>query len=419
MNLPKNTEDFSTRIVHSDARLGVEYGGVHQAIFTSAQYGFERVEDLVDVFQGKNKKGFVYARQGSPTTAYLEHKLADMEDGIGAVCFSTGMAAIAAVLMSLLKCGDHVVVSQHLFGNTSSLFETLGNFGVKVSRIDMTSVANVASSIRSNTRLVFSETVANPGTQVTDFFEIGKLCKIHGILFVLDNTVLSPYLFRPKEVGVDLVVHSLTKTIGGHGNVLGGAVIDCGLFNWSKFPNIFDGYRKGDTRLWGLTQIRKKGLRDMGGTLSSESAHLISTGAETLALRLDDISGKALKLAGYFEAHPRVKRVNYPFLPSHPQHGLAAKWFKAGSWLMSIELADPNFCFEFLNRLKSAIRSTGLADNRTLVIPVAHTIFWEVGAKVRAEMGISDGLIRISVGLENVDDLISDFEQALGTIRGQ
>ena len=214
-------------------------------------------------------------------------------------------------------------------------------------------------------------------------------------------------------MGAGLVVHSLTKTIAGHGNALGGVVTDTGLFDWSSYPNIFPSYRQGDARNWGLTQIRKKGLRDMGGALSSQHAHLISTGAETLSLRVAQTSATALALAEFLETQPAISRVLYPMLASHPQHTLAVKHFKAGSWLLSFELRDASRCLEFVNRLQLPIKATGLGDNRTLIIPVAPTIFWEAGPAVRADMGISDGMIRLSVGLEDREDLIADFAQAL------
>ena len=409
-----SNKGFTTEVVHGDREFGVEHGGVHKPIHTSVQYGFDKVEDLIGVFQGTLKGGYNYARQGTPTTAALEAKLTRMEQGVGTVCFATGMGAISALFFTLLRAGDHIVASRFVFGNTNSLFGTLGDFGVEVSKVDATAVANVAAALRPNTRMVFVETVANPGTQIPDLEAIGALCRERGVLFVVDNTILSPLLFRPKDVGAGLVVHSLTKTIGGHGNALGGALIDTGLFDWTNYPNIAANYRKGDARQWGLTQIRKKGLRDMGAALSSQAAHLISTGAETLALRLAQTSATALALAQFLEAHPAIAKVHYPMLPSHPQHAQAQKLFKEGSWLLAFELRDADNCLAMVNRLQLPIKATGLADNRTLIIPVAHTIFWEAGAAVRAEMGIADGLVRVSVGLEDFDDLRADFAQALG-----
>jgi len=404
---------FTTAIVHSDQHFGVEHGGLHKPIHTSVQYGFDRVEDLVGVFQGTTKGGFNYARQGTPTTAALEAKLTQMEQGLGTICFATGMAAISAVFLTLLRAGDHVVASRYVFGNTNSLFGTLSLMGITVSLVDATSSDKVAAALQPNTRLVFVETIANPGTQVADLSAIGALCHERGVLYVVDNTITSPCLFRPGSVGAGLVINSLTKTIAGHGTAMGGAVTDTGCFDWQAYPNISASYRAGDARQWGLTQIRKKGLRDMGAALSSEHAHQISVGAETLALRVAQTSATALQLAQFLEAHPAINRVYYPMLASHPQHAVVRQHFSAGSWLLSFELRDAQDCFAFINRLQLPVKATGLGDTRSLIIPVAHTIFWEAGAQVRAEMGIADGLIRFSVGLEDSADLLADFAQAL------
>lgn len=409
-----NKQGFTTGIVHADRHFGVEHGGVHKPVHTSVQYGFERVEDLVGVFQGTVRGGFNYARQGTPTTAALEARITGMEQGLGTVCFASGMAAISAVFFTMLRAGDHLVSSRHVFGNTNSLFGTLQDLGVSVSTVDASSAQTVAGALRPETRMVFVETIANPGTQVPDLGAIGELCRERGLLYVVDNTITSALLFLPRTAGAGLVVNSLTKTIAGHGNALGGAVTDTGLHDWATFPNIFAPYRKGDARQWGLTQIRKKGLRDMGAALSSEHAHRIGVGAETLALRSAQTSATALALAHFLEAHPRVARVHYPMLESHPQHALARRHFSAGSWLLSFELRDATDCLAFINRLKLPVKATGMADTRTLIIPVAPTIFWEAGEQARAAMGIAEGLIRLSVGLEDSADLLADFAQALG-----
>jgi O-acetylhomoserine (thiol)-lyase len=220
-------------------------------------------------------------------------------------------------------------------------------------------------------------------------------------------------LFRPKAVGASLVVNSLTKTIAGHGAALGGAVTDTGLFDWSAYPNIADDYRRSAAKEQGLLQIRKKGLRDMGASLSSEQAHSIAVGAETLALRVKQSSDNALALAQFLEGHKAIGKVFYPGLRSHPQYEIAQALFKGASWLLSFELLKAERMIEVVNALKLPIKATGLADTRTLIIPVAPTIFFEAGPETRKAMGISDGMLRLSAGIEDIDDLIADFSQAL------
>jgi O-acetylhomoserine (thiol)-lyase len=404
---------FTTSILHADREAAVEHGALHKPLHLSVAYGYRDARDLAAVFQGR-AQGYVYGRQGNPTTAALEEKVNRMEDGVAAVCFSTGMAAIGAIVLALLREGDHLVSSAFLFGNTNSMFNTLATHGDRVSFVDATSVDAVEAALTPQTRIVFVETIANPRTQVADLARIGELCAARGIVYVVDNTMTSPYLFRPKTVKAALVVNALTKYIGGHGNALGGSITDTGGFDWTRYPNIYDDYKGPKPALWGITQIRKKGLRDWGGTLAAEQAHHLAVGAETLALRMERQCANALALARFLEARPEVRAVHYPGLASHPQHALAGALFAGYGALLSFELDPALDCFDFLNRLRCVVLSSNLGDNRTLAIPVAHTIFHEMGPERRASMGIADSLIRLSVGIEDCADLIADFSQALG-----
>ncbi|MFC0351045.1 cystathionine gamma-synthase family protein [Undibacterium danionis] len=412
MNTPK-TLGFTTTILHNDRQKTIEHGSPHKPIHTSVTYGYQNARDLAEVFQGK-QSGYRYGRQGNPTVSALEDKLTKMEQGLASICFATGMAAIGAVFQGLLRQGDHLVSSRFLFGNTNSVWQTCAEQGMELSLVDATDVANVAVAIKPNTRMVFVETIANPRTQIADLKRIGDICRERGILFVVDNTMTSPYLFQPKAVGAGLVINSLTKSIAGHGNVLGGAITDTGLFDWASYPHIAANFRKQAPAQQGMAQLRAKALRDFGASLAPDAAHQIAVGAETLALRMERESLNALALAQMLEADPRVAVVHYPGLASHPQHALATELFRAYGALFSFELKPEIDCFDYLNRLKLAINATHLGDTRTLVIPVAHTIFFEMGAERRAEMGIADSLIRVSVGIEDTSDLLHDFAQALG-----
>lgn len=405
---------FTTTLLHSDRLQKPEHGALHKPIHTSVTYGYEDVQGLVDVFQNK-VSGYAYSRQGNPTVSALEHKVTQMENGLGTIAFATGMGAISATILALIKHGDHIVASSFLFGNTRSVFQSYMDMGLDITFVDATSINNIQQALKSNTKLVFVETIANPATQIADLEAIGNLCQDKGLIYIVDNTMTTPYLFNPINVKASLVINSLTKSIGGHGNALGGAVTDTGLFNWSNFANINEVYKSqvAPQRL-GLTQIRKKGLRDAGATLAPEAAHSLSVGSETLALRMERTCGNALALAEFFEGHPNIKKVFYPGLPNHPQHGLAKKLFKKFGSLMSIELDEKLDCFAFLNKLELVVKSSNLGDTRTLAIPVAHTIFNELGKEKRAEMGISDNMIRLSIGIEDQEDLIADFKSALG-----
>ncbi len=409
---------ITTTLLHADRNGEVEHGAVHKPMHPAVAYGYRASRDLAAVFQGE-RPGHVYGRQGNPTTAALETKVSLLEDAVGTVCFATGMAAIGSLMLALLRGGDHVVASRYLFGNTASLLSTLAGIGVEVTLADATDAAAIDAALRPQTRVVFVETIANPVTQVADLEGIGALCKALGIVYVVDNTMTTAALFRPRSVGASLVVNSLTKSICGHGNALGGAVSDTGQFDWSEYPNIAAPYRKGNPANWGLQQIRKKGLRDLGATLGAEHAHRIAVGAETLVLRMERACDNATQLAQWLERQPGVVRVHYPGLASHPQHARAMRLFRRQGALMSFELDASIDCFDFLDALELVVKSSHLGDTRTLAIPVAHTIFFEMGAEQRRQMGISESLIRLSVGIEDYDDLQADFAQALARTLGE
>lgn len=405
---------FTTAILHSDRDAAIEHGALHKPVHLSVAYGYRDANELAAVFQGR-ASGYAYGRQGNPTSGALEAKVTAMEGGVGTVVFATGMAAIGAIMLALLKAGDHIVSSQFVFGNTNSLLETLRAHGHEVSMVDATDVARVEAALTPRTRIVFVETIANPRVQVADLARIGELCRARGILYVVDNTMTSPWLFQPKDVGASLVVNALTKYIGGHGNALAGSVTDTGLFDWTRFANIAEAYKSQPPRNWGLQQLRKKGLRDWGGTLAAEQAHHIAVGAETLALRMERICGNALRLAEFLSGHAKVKAVHYPGLAAHPQRALADRLFGGRfGGLLSFELVDGVDPMAFLNRLRIVVLSSNLGDNRTLAIPVAQTIFYEMGPDRRRDMGIAESLIRVSVGIEDSADLVEDFRQALG-----
>lgn len=407
-----NTKGFTTTILHSDRLLKPEFGAIHQPVHNAVTWGYDDVQGLVNVFQNK-AKGYAYSRQGNPTTAALEHKVSQMEQGVASVSFSTGMAAISSTILALMKSSDHIIASSYLFGNSRSVMQTYIDMGLEISFVDSTDVEEIKKAYREHTRMVFVETIANPATQVSDLGAIGDFCAEKKLIYVVDNTMTSPYLFRPATVKASLVINSLTKYIGGHGNALGGSVTDTGLFDWLGFPNIAPIIREQiRPEMQGITQIRKRGLRDGGGTLSPEAAHSISVGAETIALRLDRACSNAAVLSEFLDNHELVSHVYYPGLKSHPQHALASSLFRSFGGLMSFTLVDGVDCLEFLNELKLVIKSSNLGDTRTLAIPVAQTIFFELGQEKRDEMGIPDSMIRLSVGIEDIDDLIADFSNA-------
>ena len=405
-------EGFYTSNLHSDRRDNPEHGVLHKAIHPSVAYGYEDARHLAEVFQGK-RAGYNYGRQLNPTVTALQNRITQMEDGLASIAFATGMAAIATTMLSLLRKGDHVVSSMFLFGNTNSFFNTLIRLGIQVTFVDATEARFVEKALQKNTRLVFVETIANPVTQVADLNAIGDLCQTKNLIYCVDNTMTSPHLFSPKKVRASLIVNSLTKYIGGHGNALGGMITDTGLYDWSNFVNIHDTYRKEKPSFWGITQIKKKGLRDIGASMSPEAAHHLAVGSETLPMRLDRACANAKTLAEFCDEHTKVNHTYYPGLPGHPQHDRANQLFANFGAIFSIDLTDEINCFDFLNNMDIVIASSNLGDTRTLAIPVAHTIYYEMGTERRASMGIDDSMIRFSVGVEDIEDLLEDFQKAL------
>lgn len=407
----------TTRQVHADRQLNHPAdGAVHTPTTNSTLFEFAKTQDLVDVFQGK-KAGHVYSRSSSESVVALQNMVASLEGGHSSVCFATGMAAITSTFLSLFKAGDHIIVSQFLFGNTRSFMDTLADLGIEITFVDVTSIRNVIAAQQPNTRAVYTETIANPVTQVADTRAIGQWCEEEKLLFMVDNTMTPPPSFDAKAMKVSLLMSSLTKYIGGHGHVLGGAVVDMGTYDWTQFSNIKSQYQVSDEKLWGITQIKKKGLRDIGATLSSQSAHLISVGMETLSLRMARCTENALKLATYLESHPNIATVYYPGLANHPQHFIAREQLGSYGAILSFDLAPGIDPCEFLDTLSLVLSATHLGDTRTLALPVASTIFFENGQRERARMGITETMIRLSVGIEDTDDLVADFEQGLNQFK--
>lgn len=408
----KKALGITTKILHADRLNGTEHNAVHKPIHISNQYAFNQVEDLIGVFQ--NSPGFSYSRQGTPTSAALEHKITLLEEAVSTVGFASGMAALSATFTTLLCAGDHLISSQFVFGNTKSLFMTLERLGIEVTMVDTTEIANVQAALRPNTRMVFTETIANPVTQISDLVAMGDFCEEHNLVYVVDNTMVTPYLLKGKDIKASLVMHSLSKAICGHASALGGSITNTGLYDWTDYPNIPEAYKRGPSHSWGLFQIKKKGLRDMGSTLTADSASSIALGAETLSLRMDKSFSNALRLAQYMETSPIFASVNYPGLVSHAQHERAKQLFgqKGFGALIAVELDPKVDMYSFLNHLQVIILATHLGDNRTLCLPVAPTIYSEMSSEQRVDMGISETLLRLSVGIEEVEDIIADLEQA-------
>lgn len=427
---------FNTSILHADIRNRTGQGAIHQGIQPSVTFGYQDVKDLIEVFQNR-KKGYVYSRNSSPSVAALERQITLLEGGRSSLVFSTGLAAITAAFISLLKAGDHIVASRYLFGNTHSFFMTLIRMGFEVDFVDTCNAMEVKRAFKLETKFFFAETIANPGTQIPDWKGISKVLKQHErkgrkIVSFIDNTLTTPYLFRPQEWGFSFSVNSLTKYMAGQGSVLAGSLTDLGNWKGNQDENILSKYKKLQPRDCQMMQIRKKGMRDLGPTLSPYAAHFVSLGLETLSLRMEKHMRNAQMVADFLFRHPRVKAVYYPGLKTHPQFTWAQEWYRGKGAILSFILDEnkkesswrknnrvnksENSLISFFNALRLIIKSSHLGDTRTLAIPVAKTIFHEMGPELRQEAGIDENQIRLSIGIEDLEDIIADIAQALEKI---
>jgi len=394
-------------------------------IYQTTSYVFEDSSDAADLF-ALRKFGNIYTRLMNPTTDVLENRLAALEGGVGALAFSSGMAAITNAVLNICRAGQHLVSSSSLYGGTYTLFsQTLPKLGIDVTFVDPGDPANFQAALRDNTRLVFIETIGNPKNDILDYDRIVEIAHAHGVPVICDNTVASPILFRPIEHGIDIVVHSCTKIIGGHGTSIGGIVIDSGQFDWTngRFPELtepdpsYHGIRYVESfgPMAYIIKARTQFLRDMGACLSPFNAFLFLQGLETLHLRVPRHCENALALAKFLEQHPAVAWVNYPGLPSHPDFQRAMKYLPDGQGAIlgfgikgGLEAG-----IRFINSVKLASHLANILDSKTLVIHPASTTHQQLSEAEQAAAGVTPDFVRVSVGTEHIDDILADFDQAL------
>ncbi|TKD14543.1 aminotransferase class I/II-fold pyridoxal phosphate-dependent enzyme [Rhodobacter capsulatus] len=386
---------FATRAIHHGYDPATAQGALTPPIYMTSTYAFGSTEEGAALFRGE-REGYIYGRTKNPTQALLETRLADLEGAEAGLALASGMAAISATLQTLCQAGDRIVADRILYGNTFALLSKgLSRFGITTEFVDFTDAAAVETALSTPAKLVYFETPANPNLRVIDIARISTLARTAGALTVVDNTFATPVLQRPIALGADLVVHSATKYLGGHGDLLAGVVV-------------------GPAAL--VAEIRGHGLRFLtGATISPLTAFLILRGLKTLELRLGQHVRSATAVAQLLQDHPAVARLYYPGLPSHPQHAVAARQMSGGGGLVAFELKGG---FEagvgFMDRVQLAHRAVSLGDAETLVQHPASMTHAAYGAEERARHGIPDGLVRLSIGLETTDDILDDIVAALG-----
>ncbi|MBL7188747.1 MAG: O-acetylhomoserine aminocarboxypropyltransferase/cysteine synthase [Phycisphaerae bacterium] len=384
-------------------------------ICQTVSYAYKTAQALADAFAGRSP-GYIYTRIANPTTTALESRLTEFEDGIGCVATSSGMAAIASAVMALVRAGDEIVAAAGIFGGTVSLFQnTLTRFGVKTTFVDVADTSNFADALDDKTKLIFIETIGNPRMDVPDIPAIAEIAHRAGIPLIVDNTVTTPAVFKPGEFGADIVVHSTSKFINGHGTAIGGAIIDAGNYNWREGP--FDEIKNLSQRVGQLAflwYLRNVIYRDLGGCPAPMNSFLLLQGLETLPGRMAKHCENAERLAQFLQAHPKVSWVNYPGLKTSRFHDRVTKLFAGrASGLLTFGLGDKEKAFEFIDSLKLAKNLANLGDAKTLVLHPASTIFGEFDADELGSMGVTADMVRVSVGIEDFEDIKADFEQAI------
>ena len=393
---------------------------------TTFFYGDSQV--MADLFDLK-RDGFFYTRLANPTVEVLEKKVAALEGGAYGIGCASGMSAILLTAMTLCEAGDNIVTSSEIYGGTFNLFSTtLKKFGIEARFFDADAPAGeIEALIDDKTKFVFGETVSNPTIVVLDFDKISGICKKHGVLFIVDNTLATPVLCRPLDLGADIVVHSTSKYMDGHAAALGGMIVDGGKFPFKGNPR-YPAFNLPDESYHGLiyadlpvafgTKCRAQMMRDTGAIMSPQNAFLTILGSDTLALRMERHSRNAEKIAAYLEKHPKIEWVRYSSLPSDPHHTLAQKYLPKGTGgMMSFGIrGTAKDCARFMEHLKIATQETHVADVRSCVLHPASTTHRQLTDEQLVQAGIAPNLVRLSVGIEDADDLIADLAQALETV---
>ena len=420
---------FDTLSIHAGAQPDPATGARAVPIHLSTSFVFDSSDHAVSLFN-LERSGHVYSRISNPTNAVLEQRVAALEGGIGAIAVASGQAALHLAIATMMGAGGHIVASTALYGGSQNLLHyTLRRFGIETTFVKPGDLDGWRAAIRPNTRLLFGETVGNPGLEVLDIPAVGQIAHDAGLPLLVDSTFTTPYLLKPFDHGADLIYHSATKFLSGHGTVIGGVLVDGGSFDWDqsgKFPELtepYDGFHNmvfSEESTVGafLLRARREGLRDFGACMSPHSAWLILQGIETLPLRMERHINNTEKIVRFLAEHPFVARVGHPLLESHPSHTLANKLLKHGA-----KGAGSVFSFDikgsreqgkkFIETLRIFSHLANVGDVRSLVIHPASTTHFRMSDEALAGAGIGPGTIRLSIGLEDADDLMDDLKRAL------
>ena len=425
MPVPK-TYQFDTLSLHAGQQPDPQFGARAQPVYFTTSYVFKDTDHAASLFN-MERAGHVYSRISNPTNAVLEERIAALEGGVGAVATASGQAALHLAIATLMGAGSHIVASRSLYGGSHNLLQyTLPRFGIETTFVDPRNVDAFRKAIRPNTRLVFGETLGNPGLDVLDIERVSAAAHEAGLPLLVDATFSTPYLQRPFELGADLIMHSATKFLGGHGVAIGGLLVDSGRFDWEKsgkFPTLTEPYAgfhgmvftEESTTAGFLLRARREGIRDFGAAMSPMNAFQILQGMETLALRMQKHVTNTRAIVQFLAKHEAVEAVSYPELASHPDHELARKILPRGCGaVFTFSLKGGRAAGRrFIEALKVFSHLANVGDAKSLVIHPATTTHYRMDAAALRAAGIGEGTVRLSVGLEDPDDLTEDLSRAL------
>ena len=407
--------NFNTTLLHKDFGSDRSTGSTLTPIYQASAFSQESAEKLEAVFNNR-APGFAYTRIGNPTTDSFERRIASLEKGVGAVACSSGMAAVTISLLNILQAGDEVIASAGLFGGTIDLFRDLQAFGIKTRFVTEVTAETVRSQLNEKTKAVFTELIGNPKLNVVDLKSVADVAHQGGVPFIVDSTTATPYLVRPFDFGADIVVHSSSKYINGNGSAISGIIVDSGKFKWdfARYKGLEEYKRFGKFAY--IAKLRNGIWRNVGCCVAPATSFLNSLGLETLGLRMDRLCSNALQLAEFLQGFEGIT-VNYPALKQSPYYDLVQSQFGGkGGGILTIDAGSKEKAFKLINNLKYATIATNIGDLRTLVIHPDSTIFTHGTKEQKENAGVFEGTIRVSVGIEDIEDLKEDFEQAIKKI---
>jgi O-acetylhomoserine (thiol)-lyase len=420
------TYQFDTLSLHAGQQADPQFGARAQPVYFTTSYVFKDTDQAASLFN-MERAGHVYSRISNPTNAVLEERVSALEGGVGAIATASGQAAMHLAIATLMGAGSHIVASRSLYGGSHNLLQyTLPRFGIETTFVSARDVDGFRQAIRPNTRLIFGETLGNPGLDVLDVARVAGVAHEAGLPLLVDSTFTTPYLMRPFDLGADLVFHSATKFLGGHGVAIGGVLVDGGAFDWEKsgkFPTLTEPYQgfhgmvftdESTTTAFSL-RARREGLRDFGACMSPMNAFQILQGVETLSLRMQKHIDNTRKIVAFLDSHEAIESVSYPELPSHPDHELAGRILPRGCGaVFSFSLKGGRAAGKrFIESLKVFSHLANVGDAKSLVIHPATTTHYRMNDAALRAAGITEGTVRLSIGLEDTGDLVEDLSRAL------